>query len=98
VATTQLELIFDAPAGGATPGWDQWRAEREREMFELSREIGLPLGRHVEIELANGPVLRGRLLIDEPTLFLPNRRLSDLRLRIGRAVFEVAQVAQCVTV
>ncbi|MGI8604064.1 MAG: hypothetical protein ACR2OZ_13880 [Verrucomicrobiales bacterium] len=94
----QPELDLDAPAGSGTAGWEHWRAERDRQMFELSKQMGLPLGRQVEIELVNGPVLRGRLLLDSPELFLPSRGYTQVRLRIGRAVFEAAHVSQCVVV
>lgn len=89
----QQELAFSAPG---PDGLQAWYDRRDADRRQLSRDLGLPIGREVELELASGEVLRGKLQLAENLLWIdPGRRLDQV-LVIGRCTFKVREIARCV--
>jgi len=89
----QKELEFSATG---PDGLQAWYDRREADQRQLSRDLGLPIGREVELELSSGEILKGKLQLAENLLWIdPGRRLDQL-LTIGRCTFKVREVARCV--
>jgi hypothetical protein len=86
----QSEFAFSegSPEPEAAP---HWRAEWVRRAEDLCRRLGVPLNHRAEVRLAQGPVLRGRLCLDEEQL-LPDGNRHRLVLRIGRATFRLGEM------
>ena len=84
------QLSFDF-ADGYAGAVSEWREAQEA----LAVKLGLPLGRRVRVEFENGDGLEGLLVLDDQTLFTPERRAADLRLRIGSASFAAKDIASC---
>lgn len=94
--TYQPSFAFDDAGGAGSSGLDRWHQERERALNDLARNLGLPLGHRVELELHDGTRLRGRLVLAEDSLRIePGRGVS---LRIDRCTFRPAEVAACVRI
>ena len=98
----QLDFDFSNSATGQ-PGFSEsesghaiWREERRAAQEALAAKMGLPLGKRVRVEFANGPELEGTLLIDQEMLFLPEKRRGQLTLRINSASFHANDISACV--
>ena len=86
----QFEFAFSE--GSAEPeGVAHWRAEWMRVAEELCRRLAVPLYRRAEVRLTQGPVLRGRLCLDEEQLW-PDGDRHRLVLRIGQATFRLGEM------
>jgi hypothetical protein len=94
----QLDLTFENRGQLFAHGLDDWRTERRKNLEELARVQGLPIGRTARIYFHNGPPCEGILLIDDDNLFVPDKRKHDLQLCIGRIRFTASDVASCVAV
>src|SRR5689334_5446405 len=62
-------LNFDSE--NSAHGVSSWREQRHQAMLTLSRKLGLPLGRKVEVWLRNEIRLVGTLRLQEEQLFVP---------------------------
>jgi len=92
--TTQGELNFESPNQGA--GYTQWLTGRRLATEELARRMNLPLGHEVEVWLYGGVRLRGKLRLQEETLFIEEERVRHLPLRIDRVTFAYREMESCV--
>jgi len=91
---SQPELFFEAPP--PPHGYDRWQEERRAAKCALVQRLGLPLGHAVEVWLRGEVRLRGRLELAEERLFVPEGADPHLRLAIGHASFEAAEIESCV--
>lgn len=91
-ASTPGELNFES---GASAGWQSWVEGRERSRAELTRELGLPVGRRVEVWLRDGLRLTGRLQLREELLFLPENK-RGLELMVDGVTFRPNEIESCV--
>ena len=92
----QGEFFFpEEPANPAAPS--PWRAEWEGRLKELERQLGVPLNCQVEVTLAQGPVLRGKLYLEEEGLW-PEGNRHRVLLRIGRATFRLGEIESVVRI
>lgn len=89
----QEGLPFDTPG---PDGLKAWYDQRDADRRQLSRDVGMPIGHPVEVELSDGTLLTGKLELAESLLWIEQGRRLDLELRIGRCVFRVRDVARCV--
>ena len=84
----QVEFGFDG--GAQSDGYRAWMEQREAEMKEKARRLGLPLGHMVEIWLKDGTLLKGRLLLREQG--------NSWELVVGQVGFAVGEIEACVRV
>jgi len=68
-----------------------WRAEWMRAAEDLCWRLGVPLHHRAEVRLMQGPILRGRLCLDEEQLW-PDGDRHRLVLRIGQATFRLGDM------
>jgi len=87
---------FDFGAGSNSEGYNQWLAQRQRALVELARKLNLPLNHPVEVWLAGGIRLRGRLRLQEETLFVPEDHVPRLRLQVDQVPFLIHEMESCV--
>lgn len=92
----QLTFGFDGAAPGCESGLDAWRAAREADLEKLAAATGLAIGQRVRVTLSSGPSMEGRLIVETNELWLNARRSNELRLRIGKVDFCVAEIESCV--
>jgi hypothetical protein len=86
----QFEFAFSE--GSPEPeGVAHWRAEWMRVAEDLCRRLAVPLYHRAEVRLTQGPVLRGRLCLDEEQLW-PDGDRHRLVLRIGQATFRLGEM------
>jgi hypothetical protein len=86
----QSEFAFSE--GSPEPeGATHWRAEWMRAAEDLCRRLAVPLYHRAEVRLAQGPILRGRLCLDEEQLW-PDGDRHRLVLRIGQATFRLGEM------
>ena len=86
----QSEFTF--PEGSPEPdGAVSWRAEWMRAAEDLCRRLAVPLHHRAEVRLTQGPILRGRLCLDEEKLW-PDGDRHRLVLRIGQATFRLGEM------
>lgn len=71
-----------------TDGYRAWMEQRDAEMREKARRLGLPLGHMVEVWLKDGTLLKGRLLLREQG--------NNWELMVGPVGFSVAEIEACV--
>lgn len=90
------QLLFGFDQRNPTDGIALWRQQREATVREVACKLGLPLGHLAELILRTGPVVRGRLLLDEESLFVDAGGEREVRLRMGGFVFTPAEVESCV--
>lgn len=72
-----------------------WRREREEQLLEMAKRIGLPVGHVVEVWLRGGVRLKGKLLLAEETL-VPNEARTTLRLQIDNTLFSGDELESCI--
>ena len=87
---------FDFGAARADDGYTRWLAQRQLAHLELARKINLPLDHQVEVWLAGGVRLRGKLQLQEEKLFLDQDTLKQLRLQVDHVPFSVSEMESCV--
>jgi hypothetical protein len=75
---------------------DTWREARKRELLELSKALGLPLGKRVEIWLKGGVRLRGTLRLREETLLHAETTAQDAVFEIDNVPFRTGDFESCV--
>ena len=84
----ERQVEFGFGGGGQADGYRVWMEQREAEMREKARRLGLPIGHMVEIWLKDGTLLKGRLLLREQG--------SNWELVVGRVGFSVGEIEACV--
>lgn len=91
----QLDFSF---GGDPKPdgGYARWQEERRAALERTARELGLPLGHRVDVELRDGTRLTGELRLASEELWIEARRDFRLTLRIDRCTFTAAEIAACV--
>jgi hypothetical protein len=89
----RLELAFDGKGSGS--GLAAWRANRLREIEALCIKTGVPIDRRAEVSLAQGPVLRGVIRLEEELLWNDPSR-NRVVLRIGPATFTLGEIESVV--
>ena len=92
--TAQGEFDFGTASAGA--GYTRWLAQRRLARVELARRINLPLDHPVEVWLAGGVRLRGKLELQEERLFLQEDDLHPLRLQVDQVPFTMDEMESCV--
>jgi hypothetical protein len=90
------QMEFDFGVRSDETGLNLWRQQREAALRHLSAQIGLPLGRRVEVWLYGGIRLRGRLLLRNPELFLHANRDFNLELEVEGVPITPADIESCV--
>jgi hypothetical protein len=91
----QFEFDFQAASGGGD-GLRAWRKQRQAARDQLARRLGLPLGRRVEVRLADGVILRGMLELAEETLFPDRADLTRIELVVDGVSFRQSELEACV--
>jgi len=92
----QDEFDFGAASAGGDEGYTRWLAQRRLAHVELARKINLPLDHQVEVWLAGGVRLRGKLQLQEEKLFLDHDTMKQLRLQVDHVPFSVNEMESCV--
>ena len=90
----QRELNFNAPSSG---GYETWLRQRQALIGQLTDQLGLPIGKQVEVWLKGGVMLRGKLGIKEDTIrWSETFKPVGIELTIGNASFPPSQIESCV--
>ena len=92
----QGELNFDSSQ--SEEGYNQWREQRWQAMRQLSRKMGLPLERKVEVWLCGEIRLIGILRLHEDMLFVPDDQNPRLQLVVDNVRFTPEEMISCVAV
>jgi len=87
---------FDFGTGETGEGYNRWLEQRKRALVELARKLNLPLNHPVEVWLAGGIRLRGKLQLQEEMLFVPEDRVHQLRLQVDKVPFLIQEMESCV--
>jgi len=87
---------FDFDNASATNGHARWLAQRKLALTELARQIHLPLGHQVEVWLAGGVRLRGKLQLQEEKLFVGVDDVQRLGLQVDQVPFSINEMESCV--
>jgi len=90
----QSELNFGDD--GSSEGYTRWLLDRQVATEILARKLGLPLGHDVEVWLIGGIRLRGKLRLQEETLFIEEERVRHLGLQIDKVAFTYREMESCV--
>src|SRR6267142_1292804 len=90
----QNELNFGEDGG--SEGYTRWLVGRQVATEILARKMGLPLGHEVEIWLIGGLRLRGKLRLQQETLFIEEERVRHLELRVDKVAFTYREMESCV--
>lgn len=77
-------------------GYGVWRRQREEAIRILSKQLGLPVGHPVEVELKDGSLMQGLLELERPGILVPETLGASDRLRVGRCTFLPVEIARCV--
>ena len=93
VCLMQPELNFNAPSSG---GYELWLKQRQALIAHLIDQLGLPIGRQVELWLKDGVMLRGKLTVREESIhWSETNKATGIELMIGNVSFPVGQIASC---
>ena len=90
----QSELNFGEDGGDK--GYTRWLVGRQVATEILARKMGLPLGHEVEAWLVGGIRLRGKLRLQEETLFIEEERVRHLGLKVDKVAFTYRELESCV--
>ena len=90
----QLEISFGS--AHTESGFQAWLNQRRGALTKLASELGLPLGRHVEIWLKGDVRLNGVLELAHAPLFSGESRNPELELRIDRCTFTPRDIESCI--
>jgi hypothetical protein len=91
----QIEINFGSPQQ-QEDGFQAWLNQRRLAMTRLAQQLGLPLGRRVEVWLKGDLRLDGVLELAQGLLFVPEDRNPKLELRIDRCTFVPGDIESCV--
>jgi hypothetical protein len=92
----QGEFDFELRSVNAPDGQQAWREQRRRDLTEVARRLGLPLGQKVEVWLKCGIRLRGRLEFHEELLFLSGATLANAESQVDGTGFVYSEMESCV--
>lgn len=94
----QIEFDFQnsQPVPNTTDGLVEWRVQRERAMNRAGRQLGLPLGHRVEVQLVSGIQLRGVLTLKDELLFLDTNKIRQVELVVDSVPFSPREIESCV--
>jgi len=87
---------FNFDSGQSEQGYNQWREERWQAMRQLSRKMGLPLERRVEVWLRGEIRLNGILRLCDDMLFVSNDPNPRLELIVDNVRFTPEEMISCV--
>ena len=90
----QSELSFGDE--GSDEGYTRWLVGRQVATEILARKMGLPLGHEVEVWLVGAIRLRGKLRLQEETMFIDEDRVRHLGLRVDNVGFTYRELESCV--
>jgi hypothetical protein len=90
----QREMEFDLSS--TTNGYGAWQDQRQAALKRLAQQLGLPLGREVELRLHGGIVVQGKLRPREELLFFGEGPVGQIELAVGRMTFLPAEIEACV--
>jgi hypothetical protein len=90
----QSELSFGDE--GSEEGYTRWLVGRRVATEILARKMGLPLGHEVEVWLVGGMRLRGKLRLQEETMFIEEERVRHLGLKVDKVAFAYREMESCV--
>jgi len=90
----QSELNFGED--GSNEGYTRWLLGRKVATEILAGKMGLPLGHEVEVWLIGGMRLRGKLRLQEETLFIEEEHVRHLGLRVDKVAFTYREIESCV--
>ena len=90
--------LFDVDGQPHAPsdGYSAWRRQRDGSLNDLGRQTGLPLNHPVEVVLRDGVRLRGRLRLQEESLFVEPTEAGPLALRVDGVEFLSNEIESCV--
>ena len=94
--TGQMEISFGS--AHTESGFQAWVNQRRATFTKLAGELGLPLGRQVEIWLKGDVRLSGVLELAHAPLFIDESRSLELELRIDKCTFTPRDIEACVRV
>jgi hypothetical protein len=92
----QGEFDFGVRSVNAPDPLQAWREQRRRDLTELARKLGLPLGQKVEVWLKCGIRLRGRLEFHEELLFMSGANLGNSEFQVDGTPFTYSEMESCV--
>lgn len=92
----QPEFSFD-PSGNED-GYRGWQDQRRAALDRLAAQMGLPLGRKVEVWLRGEIRLVGVLRMRHETLFLPEKRDNHMELIVDNVPFLPSEIQSCVAI
>jgi hypothetical protein len=92
----QGEFDFALQSANGPDALEMWRERRRRDLMEIARKIGLPLGQKVEVWLKCGIRLRGRLEFHEELLFMSTTTLSNAEFQVDETAFTYSEMESCV--
>jgi hypothetical protein len=81
---------------GSEDGYTRWLVGRRVATEILARKMGLPLGHEVEVWLVGGMRLRGKLRLQEETMFIEEDRVRHLGLKVDKVDFAYREIESCV--
>lgn len=87
---------FDFDTAGSGDGYARWQAGRKLAIVELARRLNLPLHHQVEVWLCGGVRLRGKLQLQEETLFLEEDHVRHLGLQVDHVPFTLREMESCI--
>lgn len=93
----QGELNFDKQGTPGTDGIALWHKQREKDLLELAKRLGLPVGQNVEVWLRSGVRLRGRLQLHEDML-IHSMEDESSKFAVDGIPFLTAEVESCVRI
>lgn len=95
--STGEQLEFNFPAAGDTDdGLSVWRKQRRVALDQLAKQVGLPLGRCVEVRLVSGVILRGVLRLSGDRIPPDATRTANLDLSVNGVSFRHSEIEACV--
>ena len=92
----QGEFNFELRTVNAPDALQSWREQRKRDLMELARKLGLPLGQKVEVWLKCGIRLRGRLEFHEELLVMSGATLANSEFQVDGTGFIYSEMESCV--
>ena len=89
------DVVMELPRDPAARGYATFTLEQAAGLRELEERFGLILNKYVRLRLFGwNDEFEGKLLLDQ--LLPPASRREGLRLRIGKVLFDAADIECCV--
>ena len=87
---------FDFSAQSEAHGYNCWLDQRKQALIALAQKLHMPLNHQVEVWLAGGIRLRGKLQLQEEKLFLPEDDFQRVGFRVDYVPFSIHEMESCV--